>query len=82
MKDKKEQIIGNAVETMRQDMEDNYSALESLYDSGGINIDNLEEKMGELRHRNQETIERMYSDIAGSLPEKALLRKKKPNSET
>jgi len=82
MKDSKEQIINKATETMRQNFEENYSSLESIYEDSGITIDTLETKMGELRHSSQATIEQMYNEIANSLPEKALLRKKKPNSET
>jgi len=82
MKDNKEQIIDKAVEAMRHDIEENYRSLETLYDERGITIDSLEAKMGELRHRSQETIEQMYNEIANSLPEKAMIRKKKPNSET
>ena len=82
MRDSKEQIIDKAVAAMRQDIEENYSTLEALYGKRGITIDSLEEKMGELRHRNEATIEQMYNEIANSLPEKAMIRKKKPNSET
>ena len=81
MKSNREQIIDKTVDTMRLNLEDNYNSLETLYDSKGISIDDLEEKMGELHRLNAEAIEQMYNEVVGSLPEQALLRKKKHNSE-
>ncbi|MCL1830724.1 MAG: hypothetical protein FWG21_04760 [Oscillospiraceae bacterium] len=81
MKVVKDQIIDKTLDTIRLNVEDNYNTLESLYDNNGINIDKLEEQMGKLRRSNDEAIEHMYNEVVNSLPEKALLRKKKHNSE-
>ena len=80
MKNDKNQIIDKTVESIRSNVESNYNSLESLYDDNKFNIDSLEEKMGELRKLNNDAIEQMYNEIVGTLPEKALIRKKKHNS--
>jgi len=81
MKNEKEQIIEKAIDSIRINIEDNYNALESLYDSNGLNIDQLEEQWGKLLRNNEDAIEQLYNDVANSIPEKALIIKKKHNSE-
>jgi len=81
MSDNREQIIEKAIDSIRTNIESNYDSLESLYDNNEMNIDSIEKRMGEVRRLNDAAIEEMYNDVVNSIPEKALLLKKKHNSE-
>jgi hypothetical protein len=79
MKKDCEQMARDSIEEISRNILGNIAELQRLTENNEITIDRLESLMGKLKTENSKTVSKLYNDYIKTIPEKDLIRKKKPN---
>lgn len=68
-----------SIEEISRNILGNIAELRQLTENSEITIDRLESLMGKLKTENNKAVSKLYNDYIKTIPEKDLIRKKKPN---
>ncbi|MDR1353358.1 MAG: hypothetical protein LBK05_08765 [Treponema sp.] len=79
MKKSYEQMARESIEEISRNILGNIAELRQLTENSEITIGRLESLMGKLKTENNKAISKLYNDYIKTIPEKDLIRKKKPN---
>jgi len=74
-----EELIKETLAAIEKDLRKNIGLLEDMAEASELNIEKMEAALGKIKAGPAAELEKMFNKIAKKIPEKELIRKKKPN---